>query len=150
MEPGPPLGEFTVEFSGLGEDVQDAVDSLAQVIRFKERQRAGLQQYAAIVGSWRAPLLLEEAFHPVHQPLQHVPAEVAALSVLQDELLVKPCGKLQTVLVHRLPLPGWCGYSTTGHRRAGPPVLQRLDQGVLLPALPVLEVALHRGAVLRV
>ncbi|MFE2446292.1 hypothetical protein ACWDHW_42615 [Streptomyces melanosporofaciens] len=50
MEPGPPLGEFTVEFSGLGEDVQDAVDSLAQVIRFKERQRAGLQQYAAIVG----------------------------------------------------------------------------------------------------
>lgn len=49
-EPGPPLGEFTVEFSGLGEDVQDAVDSLAQVIRFKERQRAGLQQYAAIVG----------------------------------------------------------------------------------------------------
>ncbi|WP_371834471.1 hypothetical protein [Streptomyces antimycoticus] len=46
MEPGPPLGEF----SGLGEDVQDAVDSLAQVIRFKERQRAGLQQYAAIVG----------------------------------------------------------------------------------------------------
>ncbi|MFC0636928.1 hypothetical protein [Streptomyces griseoluteus] len=35
-----PLDTFTVEFRGLGEDVQDAVDSLAQVVRFEERQRA--------------------------------------------------------------------------------------------------------------
>ncbi|AJE38950.1 hypothetical protein BJY54_000391 [Streptomyces nodosus] len=41
---------MTIEFRSLGEDVQDAVDSLAQVIRSKERQRAGLQQRAAIVG----------------------------------------------------------------------------------------------------
>jgi hypothetical protein len=43
MELGPTLDAFTVEFRGLGEDVQDAMDSLAQVIRFEERQRAGLQ-----------------------------------------------------------------------------------------------------------
>src|SRR5688572_13227184 len=46
MELGPPLDAFTVKFRSLGEDVQDAVDSLAQIVCFEERQRAGLQQGA--------------------------------------------------------------------------------------------------------
>lgn len=59
MELGPPLHAFTIEFRGLGEDVQDAVDSFAQVISFEERQRTGLQQCAAVVGRIsRIPLVL--------------------------------------------------------------------------------------------
>lgn len=43
MELGPSLDAFTVEFGSLGEDIQDATDSLARVVRFAERQCAGLQ-----------------------------------------------------------------------------------------------------------
>lgn len=40
MELGPPQGAFAIEFRGLDEDVQRAVDGLAQVVRFEECQRA--------------------------------------------------------------------------------------------------------------
>lgn len=50
MELGPPSDAFTVEFRGLGEDIHDAVDSPAQLICFEERQRARLQECAAVVG----------------------------------------------------------------------------------------------------
>src|SRR5690606_3462683 len=49
MELGPPLNAFTVDLRGFGEDVQDAVDSLVQVIRFEELQCAGLKKCAAVV-----------------------------------------------------------------------------------------------------
>lgn len=44
MELGPTPDAPAVDYRGLCEDVQDAVDSVTQVIRFKERQRPGLQQ----------------------------------------------------------------------------------------------------------
>jgi hypothetical protein len=40
MELSPTLSAFAVEIRGLGEDVQSAVDSLAQVVSLQQRQRA--------------------------------------------------------------------------------------------------------------
>jgi hypothetical protein len=48
MELSPALGAFAIEFRGLDEDVQSAVDGLAQVDRSEKRQRVRLEECAAL------------------------------------------------------------------------------------------------------
>jgi hypothetical protein len=61
MELGPTLDAFAIELRGLGEDLQSAVDGLAQVVRFQERQRARREQRAAVVpGVSYVPFLFSE------------------------------------------------------------------------------------------
>ncbi len=50
MELSPAPDAFAIEFRGLDEDVQRAVDRLAEVLGSDEGQRTRLEQRAAVVG----------------------------------------------------------------------------------------------------